>query len=483
MKKLLLLFALAGCTAGVKPAQTASGGSSGPGVAGTTGSPGTGGGGNVITGAAGTTGAGGTGTSDASIADGAACASDEVMAQPVPLDLYVIMDSSKSMLEMTTAGSTKWKAVTDAMSAFFADTGSAGLGVALKFFPALQSAAPADCLVDGDCMMGGMDFGPCDRRKTCVGASTSTMQVLPLCVASECGTQSCSLVRECVAGSSYCAAGPSAPATACMGCTEFKGYCHLRDICTSNTYATPDIALTMLPSTTLGPMVAARNPGGYTPTGPALTGALAFARQRIASTPDHRIAVVLVTDGLPGGFLTGIPPAECTPGDVPGIRTLLSGPQGTAGAPPVLTFVIGVFAPGMSLDTARTNLDMLATAGGTAPAVVIDTSQNVTMALQTALKQVQSKAIACSYKIPPPKMGSIDFKKVNVAFKPSTAGATPTVIGKTTMAACDQRGGWYYDNEAAPTEIKACPATCQQLQTDVDGVVQIQLGCQTILID
>ena len=117
--------------------------------------------------------------------------------------------------------------------------------------------------------------------------------------------------------------GRSAPTTACAGCSDFAGYCHLRDRCDAAYYATPDVAVGLLDGTTggqaamLGASLTAKSPAGYTPTGPALSGALMFARQRIASMPTHRVAVVLVTDGLPGGFLPGFPPRRCTPGDIP----------------------------------------------------------------------------------------------------------------------------------------------------------------------
>jgi hypothetical protein len=233
----------------------------------------------------------------------------------------------------------------------------------------------------------------------------------------------------------------------------------------------------------------AHKPGGFTPTGPALTGALMFARSRIASMPTHRVAVVLVTDGLPGGFIPGFPPAECMPtsippmGSDPGIAALLKSATGTGGTPPVNTFVIGVFSPGLAAQMAQTNLDMLATAGGTAPAVIIDTSQDVSAALRNALKQVQSKAIACDYQLP---ATGVDFKKVNVSF---TSGAgTDTAVGHapidgTTGTGCDQRGGWYYDKDPAtgtPTKITACPVTCSMFQTDLNGHVNVVLGCPTI---
>ena len=111
--------------------------------------------------------------------------------------------------------------------------------------------------------------------------------------------------------------------------------------------------------------------------------------------------------------------------------------MGAGGAPPVPTFVIGVFAPGAAAQTAQTNLDMLAKAGQnstTATAVIIDTGQNVATALQNALKAVQSKAIACEYKLP---AGGVDFKQVNVSF---TNGSGSTTIGHATIDGTDRRG-------------------------------------------
>ena len=217
-----LLF---GCSAGVKPTPLDGGGGTGPGAGGTTG------GGGV-------TGSGGTGTSgstgfDASFdislndmrADGV-CSATMTAAEPVPLDLYVLMDASLSMNETTSTG-TKWADVRNAMKSFFESQSSAGLGVGLKFFPGIQSGAPATCTGDGpDTACNG--FGDCDRRKTCVGANGSTPNVSPLCVAAtNCPTnQACALIKDCGAGS-YCAsAGTGTCAAACM---TFAGYCHLRD--------------------------------------------------------------------------------------------------------------------------------------------------------------------------------------------------------------------------------------------------------------
>ena len=486
-----LLF---GCSAGVKPTPVGTGGT-GPGVAGSSGG--------------GTTGAGGNGTSGSSGFDASfdltvsdtksdgVCSSTMTAAEPVPLDLYVLMESSKSMNDPTSAGPSKWDAVTSAMNMFFADPAANGLGIALKYFPQEQNV-PETCEMDSQCG----SYGPCDFRLACIKNNTSavvdTSSQLCATAATTCtgAMETCQGIKDCTtAGMSPCVQQGTTATPCDARCTNFSGYCHSRDICAAASYATPDVPIATLPgaATALMTSLGVHKPGGFPPTGPALGGALMFARARIAAMPTHRVAIVLVTDGLPGGFIPGVPPAECMPTSIPaqgsdtGIAPLLSGPMGTGGTPPVNTFVIGVFSPGIAAQTAQTNLNMLATAGKTAPAVIIDTSQDVSTALRNALKQVQSKAIACQYNIP---STGVDPTKVNVSF---TSGAgTATTIGHTMLdgtdgSGCDARGGWYYDTAnpttTAPTKITACPASCSMFQTDLNGHVDVVLGCPTISVD
>ena len=50
----------------------------------------------------------------------------------------------------------------------------------------------------------------------------------------------------------------------------------------------------------------------------------------------------------------------------------------------------------------------------------------------------------------------------------------------------DPAGGWYYDKNPAsgtPTKITACPASCSMFQTDLNGHVDVVLGCPTISVD
>ncbi|HEY6475065.1 MAG TPA: hypothetical protein VI456_00700, partial [Polyangia bacterium] len=263
-------------------------------------------------------------------------------------------------------------------------------------------------------------------------------------------------------------------------------YCDQRDICTPSEYATPNVALATLPGAAGGLMssLGAHSPDGYTPTGPALEGAITWAQQQQANNPDHKVAIVLVTDGLPGGFIPGFPPPQCEPSDIPTISGKLSAVSG--GPTPILTFVVGIFNPNSAEgQQAPANLMSLAQAGGTSSAVIIDVTGNtVTQQLHDALTVAQTKAIACSYQIPPSSGGTgLDFGKVNVTFTPGSG--QPMTIGHTTDSTACDKGGWYYDVDpahATPTRIIACPSTCSSFQSDTSGEVNIALNCATINI-
>jgi hypothetical protein len=400
----------------------------------------------------------------------AACATQSATAQTLPLDLYMMVDSSGSMTEKTAAGSTKWAAVQSAMSAFFADPASAGISIGLQYFPQIQPNAATTCASNANCG----SFGPCDLFRTCFGLTTTQ---IVLCSANS----DCRAGESCVQlGSCPLSAGSCAPIGALcpLGdiCIPLDGYCEGRDRCDVPAYATPAAPFAALPGAAAGltASLTARQPDGRTPTGPALSGAVQAARTRAIAAPDHKVAVVLVTDGLP---------TECTPLDIPAIAAVAAG--GVSGTPTVPTFVIGVFGPDEAA-TARPNLDTLAGAGGTGTAVVIDTSQDVTRALQAALNRIRTTAVACTFQIPPPTMGAIDFNKVNVQV--SGAGGAPTTIGYVNgKASCDPiRGGWYYDVDPAtgqsPATIIACDATCAQFMSNVTVRVDIVLGCETIVV-
>jgi hypothetical protein len=486
---MVMTVATAGCKS-IPPPPSGSGGS-GSGGSGSGSGGSTGGGGSDA----------GSGPSDMKFTSGetgpdGACSTVRSSAKLVPLDLYVMMDSSKSMNDTDSNGKAKWEDLKSAMSGFFNDANSAGFSVALKYFPDEQPDVPETCAVDGDCKA----MGPCDQRKACVQTGAFSMSPSTLCTGpADCAsTETCVPVQHCTMGPNCmarnCVAAPDAATKCPSDCQPFTGYCRGRDICAASTYATPTVPFGELPGAA-GDLVASLNahaPSGYTPTGPALTGALQAAKKRAMDNPEHQVAVVLVTDGLPGAFIPGMAPAACTPADAPGVADLLSGKLmsdlGLAGKPPIPTFVIGIFGP-CDLQQGNTQmpkekLTTWATAGGTMSAVIVDTSLDVTKQIQEAFKQVQSKVITCQYAIPQNVVGGIAYKKVSVDYK-STAMPTPAAIRYVgSKDKCDpSSGGWYYDvdpNVGTPTQIIACDKSCSEFKAAEGAEVNVTLGCADI---
>jgi|GEM_PF-5458830 len=76
-----------------------------------------------------------------------ACAVTSATAQLPPINLVVMLDRSSSMGDPNSGGAPalSWNPVTNALEAFFADNGSAGMSAALTFFPnAVNSCSASD---------------------------------------------------------------------------------------------------------------------------------------------------------------------------------------------------------------------------------------------------------------------------------------------------------------------------------------------------
>ncbi|HHH30016.1 MAG TPA: VWA domain-containing protein [Polyangiaceae bacterium] len=91
--------------------------------------------------------------------------------------------------------------------------------------------------------------------------------------------------------------------------------------------------------------------------------------------------------------------------------------------------------------------------------------------------------IPCEYSIPSPPAGEeLDLMRVNVVYTPSGGEAQVfPYVGGSDGADCSA-GGWYYDDLTAPNRIVLCPSTCAVVNGDTEGRVDVELGCQTVLI-
>ncbi len=355
------------------------------------------------------------------------CAGTATKAQQLPLDMYIMLDQSGSMDDATSAGPTKWQAVTQALESFLSQPGLAGISVGIQYFGVPPGGSVTcnviDCYLDSDC--GNTACGPCEFAD-------------PI--------------------------------------DMFPGFCNGAlaggDSCAPADYAKPDVEIAALPSAA-GPLMAsigAHMPNTSTPTGPALQGAEDHAKAWAMSHPGHVVIAVLATDGQPN---------ECAPTDTQGLQAIAA--QALGGTPSVKTFTIGIFEQA-DFPSGPALLDAIAASGGTQQGFNINTQTNVNQAFLDALNKIRGTALGCNYSIPVPQNGTPDFTAVNVQYTPGGGGMPEIIPQVADKAHCPASGdAWYYDNPSAPTQILICASTCNKLGMDSTGEVDVVLGCKTIV--
>ncbi|MEZ4370683.1 MAG: vWA domain-containing protein [Polyangiaceae bacterium] len=246
---------------------------------------------------------------------------------------------------------------------------------------------------------------------------------------------------------------------------EYFPYDDTDSACTRSNYAAPSVNIAPLPANASALALSIANTGPYgwnTPTLPAVRGAVDHARAHQQSS-GRRTAVVLATDGEPNGCSS----------DVASVTSAIS--AGLSSAEAINTFVIGVgSSAGIS------NMNAWAAAGGTTQAYVVNNSD--VAGFISALNNIRATGFSCSFQIPTPSSGVIDPAQVNVVFHSS--GQPDRVITRVTDASgCDASGGWYFDDNVAPTQVVLCPATCTQAEGDASAGVELVFGCQSQTLD
>jgi hypothetical protein len=229
--------------------------------------------GNFVTSGSTMSNTGSTGTGE-----GGGCAGDVTTAQQLPLDIFIMLDQSGSMLDTVAGGGTKWDAVTAALKAFVTQPGLGGISVGIQYFglpPGGSMTCGTTCATDADC--GPATCGPC-------------------------------FFGICLGGG---AAG---------------------DSCDANDYAKADVEIAPLPG--VAPAIInsinAHSPTTSTPTSAALAGAIQHAKDWATQHPNHVVIDIFATDG---------DPSECDL-DQNNINAIAA--AGYNGMPKISTFVIGV---------------------------------------------------------------------------------------------------------------------------------------------
>jgi hypothetical protein len=402
-----------------------------------------------------------------------ACLSEVRKGELLPLDMYVLLDRSSSMLEPTASGTTKWDAIRVALESFVQDPASSGLGVGIQYFPLQKAGVPATCTTHAQCGAGGPCFittcdnqstiNPCTRDADC-GLGGHCVD-FGLCATHPIGTDP----MFCSPIGSRCSSGYGA-------CLDMRDrYCVNGVDCSPDRYATPDVAIVTLPAGAPQIMSSIEGtiPQGRTPTAPALQGAVAHAHDWAVAHPGHGVVAVLATDGLP---------TECTPLDIGPVAALAA--AGVNGTPKIPTFVIGVFGP--DDPSSPQNLQTIAQSGGTDHAFIVDTSGDVTTEFRKALDAIRgSSLLECDLEVPKGKPGApLDFGLVNLAFIDQKEHATQLVyVGAEAACGAYPGRGWHYDVDpktADPTKITLCPDICSTFRGAAGARLDLQIGCKQI---
>ena len=240
------------------------------------------------------------------------------------------------------------------------------------------------------------------------------------------------------------------------------------DRCDASSYDAPDVARTELPSQVFGAAIAAIDPQepddwrGGTPTQAVVQGSIEYLSRLAVSDPDTQHALVLVTDGYPAG---------CDDNEIANVAADIA--DASSRFP---TYVIGVKNPSGGPDTV-TDLERLAEAGGTKPAIFIDTGNPDRTAadLSAAIALIRERSVSCAAPIPPTPGGqAFDEQKVNVSMRLG-GEVEPLRYDQSCVA----EAAWRYDDPDAPKAIVLCSATCEAVQREADAQLSVEFGCDT----
>lgn len=408
---------------------------------------------------------------DASSMPDFSCVKQTEEAKRVPVEMYIMLDRSESMLGVTGTGETKWDAIRAALNKFVSDPRSEGLSVGLQYFPLGKPGVPTECVEDSECGMAG----PC-MTKLCQPPPSAATFVPVYCASdADCSadTLGCVEFGLCENDTSVVCFdfGLNSCGLRLGDCLHVRSECKGFSSCEPKDYATPAVTIAALPGAASMISASLKNavPVGLTPTSAALSGALQQAKARATAEPSHRVIALLATDGSP---------TECEPIDPAGVADIAK--TAAAGSPSLNTYVIGVF--GQDETAAQMNLDQWAQAGGTDKAFILDPSMDVNAQFLDALEKIRGGTLQCEYMLPPSPAGNeIDLGFVNVDVVSDQGTLQLRYVGDA--ASCDKTEfGWHYDADPASgkaTKIVTCGKTCDMLKS-TSGKVEVRLGCKTM---
>lgn len=244
----------------------------------------------------------------------------------------------------------------------------------------------------------------------------------------------------------------------------------VRQVCNVDEYGSPIVPMQVLPGVqpAFSSAVDAQRMSGGTPLVQVMQGMVSYMRDWAKAHTDRKPVLVLATDGIPDD--------TCTASNIEPVNSLDNAlalaKDAYEGEPSIPVFVIGV---GEEL----TALNAIAEAGGTESAAVIATTGNVTQKFLEALDGIRRSALSCSYDIPSPKSGDIDYAAVNVTFSQGkTKAETFFYVDSADECQLSPERGWYYDDAKHPEQVVLCPQTCERVSAASDAKMDVAFGCK-----
>jgi hypothetical protein len=376
----------------------------------------------------------------------------------------VVLDTSHSMDWETSEGVTKWDAVREALGAFFVDPGSAGLSVALTYFPRGSEDQVAEpCSADVPC---SENLAVCMPVRLCFpGLAASCFEDSDCEVPGE----TCHELGICEAQGIICAADDPSACGGSEPCA-LQSTCWGGKTCEPSLYAEPNVPLGILPdnAAALLASLSSQVTGNGTPTLPALGTVVEAAKQRAIDEPTHAVLVLLATDGFPN---------TCDPavyeGDLAGAIESLANVTASGAAGGARTFVVGVVTPDEK-ELAQENLDLVAGAGGTEHAWLVTADQSLTDQFLETLQTLQYEVATCQQVLPDVPEGSPHRDLGGVRVR-SIGPAGDVLLGRVSGKDECAEGGFYFTAKGGPVRVVLCPSSCNAAE---GGQVEVTFPCE-----
>jgi len=236
------------------------------------------------------------------------------------------------------------------------------------------------------------------------------------------------------------------------------------DACSPWLYDEPTVDFGELPDhyASLVDGLQAQSPvGASTPTWGALKGSLTAAAALQDAQPNHKVALVLASDGAANGCADPYNEA----GELASLAASARNYNG------VETYTIAM--QGALID----ELDQIAEAGGTEHAY--DVTDDITQ-FSDKMSEIRAAAASCAFAIPQSDGEDFDPLALNVSFSPD-GGVFSSIPHVESPFACGIGIGWYYDQPANPTKVVLCPTSCSDLGQGTAPEVLLEFGCPTII--